>query len=326
MGVYTYFYFRYGPGRLALRNPLEWVLAGFAIAGAAALWACVDFYFQFLPPGGFAEQFVWFPGGVYRRAQGVFREAGMLGNLCALFLTSAAVACVQPAMRERLAPWRLLLLGVLPLSAALMLSFSRSSLLNLVAALATLAVLERRNIRWLHSMAWAAGALATTWTALYLSVPDILAAYWRRMADTLIYSWTLPGEMLSGRLEIWTALVGHLADHRWALATGIGYKTLPYSSYFGEPLTADNMYLSILAEAGVPGLILLVTLSAAMLASCARALRGADPISRCFAAWFFCFWIGEMVQMTATDTLTYWRILPLAFFVLAQAERYRGDS
>lgn len=321
IAVYTYLYFRHGPGRLALRDPLRWALAGFALASAAALWACVDFYFQFLAPGDFAEQFIWFPGGVYRRAQGVFREAGMLGNLCALSLVSAAVVWVQPEIRARLVSWRPALLGVLALTTALTLTFSRSSLLNLVTALAALAILERKRIHWLRSAAFAAGALAATSSVLYLWTPEILAAYGRRMADTLVYSWTLPAEMLSGRLETWTSLLGHLAGHPWVLATGIGYKTLPYSSYFGEPLTADNMYLSVLAEAGIPGLVLVCALSAAMLASCLRRRRSADPVSRFFATWFFCAWLGQMVQMAAADSLTFWRVLPLAFFVLAMAER-----
>ena len=321
IAVYTYFYFRHGPGRRALSDPLRWALAGFVIASVAALWACIDFYFQFLPPGDFAEQFIWFPGGVYRRAQGVFREAGMLGNLCALFLTSAALAWVQPEIRGRLAGSRFLLLGVLALSTALMLSFSRSSLLNFLTALAALAILERNRVQWPRAAALAAAALAATSATLYLAAPQVLAAYWRRMSDTVIYSWTLPGEMLSGRLETWTTLLAQMRDHPWVLATGIGYKTLPYSSYFGEPLVADNMYLSALVEAGIPGLLLLVALSAAMLASCLRARRRGDPVSRFFATWFFCFWAGEMVQMTATDALTFWRILPLAFFILAVAER-----
>lgn len=325
IAVYTYFYFRHGPGRLALRDPLRWALAAFVIASATALWACIDFYFQFLPAGHFAEQFIWFPGGVYRRAQGVFREAGMLGNLCALFLTSAAVAWVQPEIRTRLMGSPLLLVGVLTLAAALALSFSRSSVLNLMTALAAIAILERRRIRWLPSAALAASILAATWAALHLLEPDILAAYWRRMTDTLIYSWTLPGEMLSGRLETWTSLLELLAGRPWVLATGIGYKTLPYTSYFGDPLTADNMYLSTLAEAGLPGLVLLLALSAAMLASCLRARISADPVSRFFATWFFCFWMGELVQMAAVDALTYWRILPLAFFVLAMAEGHARD-
>lgn len=326
IGVFTYFYFRHGPGRLALRDPLAWAFGGFVLASIAALWACVDFYFQYLPPGDFAKQFIWFPDGVYRRAQGVFREAGMLGNLCALFLTAAAAAWIQPEVRARIAGSPLCFAGVLSLTAALVLSFSRSSALNLATALAALAVLERTRIRWSRAALQLASILAVTSAVLYFSAPQIFTAYWRRMTDTLVYGWSLPGEMLSGRLETWRMLLQHLADNPSVLAIGIGYKTLPYSAYFGQPLTVDNMYLSALAEAGIPGLVLLLALSGAMLASCLRVRRGADPDSCFFATWFLCFWLGEMVQMAAADALTYWRILPLAFFVLAMTHKSARDA
>jgi hypothetical protein len=34
-----------------------------------------------------------------------------------------------------------------------------------------------------------------------------------------------------------------------------------------------------------------------------------------------CFWCGEIVQMASGDLLTYWRVLPVYFFVLALAVR-----
>ena len=40
---------------------------------------------------------------------------------------------------------------------------------------------------------------------------------------------------------------------------GIGYKTLPYTEYLGRPIIADNMYLSLLVETGVFGLLALGT-------------------------------------------------------------------
>jgi hypothetical protein len=34
-----------------------------------------------------------------------------------------------------------------------------------------------------------------------------------------------------------------------------------------------------------------------------------------------CFWCGQMVQMLSGDLLTYWRVLPVYFWVLALAVR-----
>jgi hypothetical protein len=38
----------------------------------------------------------------------------------------------------------------------------------------------------------------------------------------------------------------------------------------------------------------------------------------------FCFWAGQSVQMLSADLLTYWRVLPVYFFVLALAARNRA--
>src|SRR5436190_19876272 len=77
------------PGTPGLRS-LYW------IGVASALFACVDFYFQFPAPAGYGPQFVWLDSGVYRRAQGFFYEASTLGYCCAFFLVMIAVAFARP--------------------------------------------------------------------------------------------------------------------------------------------------------------------------------------------------------------------------------------
>ena len=37
--------------------------------------------------------------------------------------------------------------------------------------------------------------------------------------------------------------------------------------------------------------------------------------------WMLCFWAGQTVQMASGDLLTYWRVLPVYFWVLALALR-----
>ena len=64
----------------------------FFIGRAAALFACIDFYFQFAAPAGYGAQFIWLETGVFRRAQGLFYEASTLGNFCAFFLVMAMAA------------------------------------------------------------------------------------------------------------------------------------------------------------------------------------------------------------------------------------------
>src|SRR5215468_1042349 len=96
------------------------------IALFAALFACIDFYFQFPAPAGYGPQFVWLDSGVYRRAQGLFYEASTLGNFCAFFLVMVAAAFFRPR-EERPVSGKALGIGAVVLLAALVLSYSRAS-------------------------------------------------------------------------------------------------------------------------------------------------------------------------------------------------------
>src|SRR5437588_774010 len=120
ISVYLYFYPRVDA--LGIR-PLFWIAVG------SALFACIDFYFQFPAPAGYGPQFVWLDSGVYRRAQGFFYEASTLGNFCAFFLVMIAVA-LSRTRAESPVPRPALFAGGAVLFAALVLSYSRGSLVN----------------------------------------------------------------------------------------------------------------------------------------------------------------------------------------------------
>ena len=156
ISVYAFFYLRDGPGEISGIEIPRFVRVLFATAAGSAILACLDFYFQLPAPAGYGPQFIWLDTGVFRRAQGVFYEASTLGNLCAFFLIMVAVALVsQPAARP-LSRWTLLL-GALPLAFALVLSYSRASAVTLLVALAVLAFLHRRRIRWGRAFRGVAG-------------------------------------------------------------------------------------------------------------------------------------------------------------------------
>ena len=119
----------------------------------------------------------------------------------------------------------------------------------------------------------------------------------------------------------WRTLLEWIAANPWRTVFGVGYKTLPYSSYLGRGVVADNMYLSLLVETGVAGLAALLWLNVCILRDCGRAARAADPRRSFFGTWMLCFWAGQSVQMLSGDLLTYWRVLPVYFWVLALAVR-----
>jgi O-antigen ligase len=321
ISVYVFFYAAYAPGSSRSGDALAQVRWLYWIAVASALFACVDFYFQFPAPAGFGAQFIWLSSGVFRRAQGLFYEASTLGNFCAFFLVMIVAALFAP--RETTAVTRRgLLLGGIVFSSALVLSFSRGSLLNVVVAIAILIWLNRGRVR-LGRLFLALGCAAmASILALRAFVPAFAGAYWMRILTSVQYSFSETEGLLSGRVASWRIVLGFLAQHPWHALFGIGYKTLPYSEYLGRTVITDNMYLSLLAETGIVGLGALVWLSIEILRAARRAAASSDPRRRFFGSWIFAFWAGQIVQMATGDLLTYWRVLPLYFWVLGVAVRH----
>ena len=311
IGVYLYIYMSSGPvWESVYLRPLFWA------AVLAALFACVDFYYQFPAPAGYGPQFVWLDSGVYRRAQGLFYEASTLGNFCAFFLVMIAVAFTRP--REQAPVSRAALgFGAAVLMAALVLSYSRASVITVAIALTVLGWRNRRRLPLLKAAILAsAGALATWWI-----FPVFVQAWWLRISASAEYIFTATEGVLSGRVASWRALVAWIEANPWQLLTGVGYKTLPYTNYVGAPVVADNMYLSLLVETGIAGLLALLWLNVAILRTAGKAARSPDSLRSFCGTWMLCFWAGEAVQMASGDLLTYWRVLPVYFFVLALAVR-----
>jgi O-antigen ligase len=317
IGIYVFLFASAGPAQTdtSIRRFTAFL---FLLACAAAVFACADFYFQFPAPAGFEAQYVWLDEGVFRRAQGLFYEASTLGNFCAFFLVMIAVALY----RRDVSPCSslLLIMGGAVLTAALILSYSRGSIGNIVAALIALTVMRSLNGRspwrpWLISslLAGVAGI------AVSYALPSFSASYWSRISNSLTYFWYSPNAVLSGRLNSWYTLTTFLTHEPWYAIFGIGYKTLAYSNVTGAPVIADNTYLSVLVETGIVGLSAFLTLNAVILRYAFRAARSARSSAAFFGEWIFCFWIGELVQMFSGDLMTYWRVLPVYFWVLGTA-------
>ncbi len=321
ISIYVFFYARFGPAAGAY-DEFRAVRYLFLAGSASALFACVDFYFQFPPPAGYGPQFIWLASGIYRRAQGVFYEAGALGNLCAFFLVLIAAVLFQPRVRRPLSR-PLLLGGGLLFSTALLLSFSRSSLVNLAVGLSALLALHRKRIRWTRFFVTAGLAAAAVSLAAFAVVPVFAQLAWTRVFNSFRYFVESPNAILSGRLDSWSYLLAFVSEHPLYALLGIGYKTLPYSQFLGKSVIADNSYLSLFVETGVVGLGAMLTLSYAILKASRHAARSPDVTASLFGTWMFCFWCGEMAQMISGDVLTYWRLLPLYFWALAVAVRSR---
>lgn len=315
IGVYVFF-FTAGAADSGLPG-LRWL---YWCAVAAALFACVDFYYQFPAPAGYGPQFVWLDSGVFRRAQGLFYEASTLGNFCVFFLVMIAVALARPKSESPVSRAGLAAGGAV-LFAAMVMSYSRASAGNLGIALLVLLWWNRSRMRLGRLVLLAAVLTGCAALLVWKVFPQFAEMYWLRLSYSAEYLTSATESVLSGRVASWRTLMDWIAANPVQALVGIGYKTLPYTEYLGAPIVADNMYLSLLVETGVAGLAALIWLNVAIIKAAARAARSTDARRAFCGLWMLCFWFGEAAQMASGDLLTYWRVLPVYFFVLALALR-----
>jgi O-antigen ligase len=321
LGVYCFAYtLAASPGELP--DPLRFTRFLFFLAAGVVVFACLDFYFQFPAPAGYGAQFVWVGEDVFRRAQGLFYEASTLGNFCAFFLVLIMVCLFHPKSDIPVAKPLLVAAGAV-FTVALIFSYSRGSLVNLASAGVALIWLRKGGARIVGGRALAAlsGVILAAGIAVWFLLPSFSANYWSRIAGSLQWISSSPDSVLSGRVSSWIFLGEFLGRQPWTAVLGVGYKTLPYSDYIGATVVADNTYIQLLVETGIIGLIAFLALHVVILRTGLRAARSARPTGRIFGEWIFCFWVGEAVQMLSGDLITYWRVLPVYFWVLAMAAR-----
>jgi O-antigen ligase len=317
LGPFVLVYMEWGPGRGLAHYGAGPATLLFAAGVLSALLACVDFFYQLPAPAGYSPQFIWLADRVLRRAQGLFYDAGALGNMCAFFLVMAAAAILLPG-RAVVKRW-VAAAGAIPLAAAMVFSYSRAAVLNVLVATIVMVWLKRREVKWTRTAAMAVAAGMVVAVAVGALAPGLAAWWMERARKTVELAFSASDAALSGRVSTWQAIASFIAEHPVRALFGVGYKTLPYSDVLGGPVVADNTYLSTLIETGVAGLAALCALHVAILRATYRVARSADRTVAFYGTWAFSFWVGEMVQMSAADLLTYWRLLPVFFFVIGIA-------
>ncbi len=298
---------------------LRMILAAALLSSA---FAVVDFQYQLPRTVRFSEQYIYGQEAALRRAQGVFYDASALGNFCAMILT-LILALGRHARRALRLPAWLLWIPVPTLAVALVLSFSRGSVVNLMVSLTALAWMRRKALAGRSVVTFVALALAVS-AAGVLIAPQLLLPYGSRLQYSAVEFFSNPNEVLSKRLDTWSELGSFILGHPAQVLLGIGYKSLPYTSYFSRPLVADNMYLALLMETGLPGLLALLLFSAAVLAGTRHMTIDPDVAVAGLGRFLFCFWLGEMAQMLSGDILTFWRVTPVYLAILGLALRSAG--
>ncbi len=303
------------------------ILKPLLIAGLlGGVFALLDFHYQFWPVGRFSAQYIYLTKLTLRRGQGLFYDSGALGNFCSMMLAMIVAIALSPAIRKS---WGTMLLWTAEpvLFAAMVLSFSRGALTNFITVLAAVAWLRGRGlISWRAATVTAAGVLLPAALLLLIAPRETRGVALPRLQHTTTESLKQPNLVLSHRVETWQFLASEVARQPWKYVIGIGYKTLPYTHYFGARRTADNMYLSLLVETGVLGLGAMLALCGFVLQKSYAWSRAPDPTLSTLGLFLFPAWCGEMVQMLSGDILTYWRVVPVFFVVLGLAARRQSDT
>ena len=294
------------------RNLMTLLLVGAVISAA---YGIVDFVWPVPLPHPAADQFIWLPGAVLRRAQGVFYESSNFGNFCGFFLAAASGAYLSREGRIFNIPRPILLLGIAMLSLAVMVAFSRSTWASVLTTLSVFFVISRQVKRWRAAVFLL--ALASPILILWIYSPDLWDYFLNARVAYLAQIFADPNLASSGRYATWERILGIIQEQPQYLIFGVGYKTLPYTRLFHGSLITDNGYLSLLLETGIVGLGSFLVFSAGLRRVFFGFARKGVGSVRFMSAFLFAFWCGECVQLLAADALTYWRNIVLFTAIMA---------
>ncbi|MDQ2849430.1 MAG: O-antigen ligase family protein [Actinomycetota bacterium] len=200
------------------------------------------------------------------RLQGLFSQPNELGGFCALALPIVLVTARYTEGRaRRVALWAC----AVAITVALALSLSRGAWLGGLAGLVMVTVLlpdARRALTW----AALAAVTAAAGTAVLPQSQAILA-----VLDARVHSVTGgAAQPYDARPQIWAQALKLAGQHPWLGVGPGGYQShsqLPASGLYAQPPEhAHSIVLTVLAEQGLLGVVALLAMGAALLATGAR--------------------------------------------------------
>ncbi len=298
----------------ALRLPLAALMLLLLFQAGMGLW-------QFALRGDGPPHFA-IREGLYR-AYGTFEQpnpfAGLMGMGAALFGGMAAGWGLAWLGGERPVPlWSILAAATVALAAlvALIASWSRGGWMGFAAALGVMVAaflfaegdLPRSSDggrrRWWAALGTLAVALSapTLWTHLPASLRDRLTGFlaYTRFQDVRGLPINAQNYAVMERMAHWQAALGMWRDHFW-LGVGLGCYEAAYGDYrlINWPIAlghAHNIYLTLLAETGLFGLVSYLVLFAQLLFRLARTLPRLAQRERALAVGLLGAWSHFLVH------------------------------
>jgi hypothetical protein len=321
--AFIYYLIR-GGARFEITGCERWVFR--LMLGAATLSAAygiIDFVWPVPFPHPAADQFIWLGNVVLRRAQGVFYESSNFANFCGFFLVITSGALMTRKERLIGGARPALFLLVVIFSVAVVVAFSRSTWASVLVALFVFASVTG------HVKACRAAAIFLALAAPFLVLWKFSPELWAYLLDArvgrLADIFADPNAATSGRFDTWMRVISIMGDNPRYLLFGIGYKSLAFTRLFHKEIIVDNGYLSLLLETGITGLAGFLVFSGKLLNTFRCLSRTRDEALTFWSAALLSIWCGQLVQLLAVDTYTYWRNMAvfaaLAAFTLNRAER-----
>ncbi len=263
----------------------RWVRAAVVVFLAGCVLLALHGLYQYVSGAPMPASWVDTHEDIGTRAYSIVENPNGLGNYLLLGTVLSVALTLSPVRRR----WRVVAAGVtVLLLAAIAVTFSRGSYLGLAAGLMAMVLLAFRH--WV-------------WRLMLLTVVALFAMP-QRFIDRVLFgfsSYYLTLSQENGRLYVWKIALQRMADHPW---WGVGLGTLGGTSAVTagySRLWIDNFYLQLLAEGGLPLLLVFLWMLARAGKGIVAARRAqADPFFRAIGAGAF----GAFVAMTVAALFT----------------------
>lgn len=255
---------------------------------------------------------------LYRRMYSTLENPNLFaGYLLMMIGLSTGAALMEEKGRHK---WETLLFCAV-LAVCLLLTYSRGAWVSLAAMAAVLALLYDRRI-WL----------------VFLLIPVVLLMYHGQITERFLSLFSGEDTSTVLRFALWESTAAMIEDHP---LTGVGwgayFRAYPdYNFFVGDTSViiyhAHNMYLSLMAETGIPGGIFYFLFFFAHGVLAVRLYRkGQDPDQKAaglalvlIIAGMAVYGVGDYVLFSRAVSLTFWALLALG--VCFEEERREGKK